>query len=436
MALTVSDLKIVEVDGPRRLELKGRALPFRRPRFGNEAISAEQNFQGNPERVIQIISNKAMDTEITGRWKTQFLDGKRGGITYTDSYGAQKTSEKIRVANDQLSTSETESYGQAEIDLLILEVCEFISELVASGARIDMTWMGKSRRGIIKSFWYEPNDQYDIHWGMKFLWTSYRQNESSENNVEKVFLPEYSAKDWADRVEDLVGYLEAVFGFSPSEGYDPQYKIPLLYDAFDVINSTNEQIGRANSALESVERLNETVSRAALTPVQTARQVLQMGLSLKSTLSDMAQHWGTEFIAEFESWDGMFDQYQGSVQPNRSEIFTAFGDVPLDSSQQSNASVGGFSSQVDNYEAYERINQLLYEVEKSIIETQKNIRPQIKDAIFSKEGQHMGAIARTYYGNFDSWPLLAEYNDIQGPVLDGNTLVLIPVKLTTDMAAI
>lgn len=429
MALTVSSLKIVEVDGPRRLELKGRALPFRRPRFGNESISAEQNFQGNPERVIQIISNKAMDTEITGRWKTEHLDGKRGNVIFTDSYGAQSSADTIAF------TSEGD-LAQLVLDNLVLDICRFCEELVATGARVELIWMGRSRKGIIKSFWYEPNDQYDIHWGMKFLWTSYREKESGDGSVEEVFLPEYSAKDWADRVEDLVGYLEAVFGFSPSAGYDPQYRIPILSDAFDVINFTNEQIGRANSALESVERLNETVSRAALTPVQTARQVLQMGLSLKSTLSDMAQHWGTEFIAEFESWDGMFDQYQGSVQPNRSEIFTAFGDVPLDSSQQSNASVGGFSSQVDNYEAYERINQLLYEVEKSIIETQKNIRPQIKDAIFSKEGQHMGAIARTYYGNFDSWPLLAEYNDIQGPVLDGNTLVLIPVKLTTDMAAI
>lgn len=404
-----SDFAIEEamISDPSRIVLTGRATPHRPVRWGGEAEYGAAHFAGNNLTTFQALYPRETPTEFKGRWKSEYIDGERGEIMLQ---GAVR-----EFIDDPLVLVGLSSEMRINPDSALLNLCEKMDALRATVTIIDVTWMGRTRRGMLKSFHYDVSDTNDISWQMTVDWESYKVGVGKSKLSTDTFIGVYE-RDWADRLSDYANFLDRALGFDPIGGVVGGYQIPIVSDVFAFMAKVQMQLGRVHEAVNSLRKINETLARGVRTPFEIARNVLQQLLEIRASFDDILLTWESNAVSEMAAWASIVDGYQ-----------TQF------SGGVGNANLTSFGLIRSEYEIRQTTIDNLYALNKEITRLETISNPlavsNIRDVVVGEEGQHIGQLSTRFYGSFGKWPQLARFNNISYPILEAGQIVLIPKKL-------
>lgn len=184
----------------RKVELKGRALPYRGVAFGQDQRTKKTNYPGNPVATQQVLGPEYPDTEIHGEWKDRFLDPD------------------VKVTNDPIFPRP----ALAE-DLILL-----MYDIQRSGNPLRIQWGFEVRGGILKRFIPTYDRLEDVKWSMEFEWNNRDDEVAPRGAVEP------------DLFSSLLGFLNALddaLSFEPLPGLIEDFAAQLL-DGIDRIRGT------------------------------------------------------------------------------------------------------------------------------------------------------------------------------------------------------
>jgi hypothetical protein len=395
---------------PTRIVLTGRALPHRPIRWGGSCESSDSNFQGNNLTTFQVMYPKERPTTFIGRWKAEYIDADRGEIAVAgnESEALSSTSGTIG-RNTFVNLSD---FVRDDPNNALLSFCEVMDRIRAAGTLADVTWMGRTRRGLLKSFEYDIDDSRDITWEMTFEWETFKLSAGKSQLKAERLIAEIE-KDWADRIDDFASFLDRALGFDPLSGAIDGYKIPILSDAFEFMNKLENQMRRIHSARDSLKRINQTIANAARRPFEIARMAAQTLLDTQLVLNDFADTWNATAVSEMGAWQATASSYDA--------LFN--GD-----------SKPAFMHDMTNkeFEVRQATIDIIYSLAKDVRELQSKTESEssVRDIVIADDGMHIGQLANRYFRSFKQWPALARFNKIENPVLVGGQVILIPKTLS------
>lgn len=135
---------IEEMTGSRRkVELLGRALPYRGVNFPVEQRSERSYYPGNPVATIQVLGVSDRDVEITGRWMDRYV-GSAARLTGWDSI----------VSSGAVITAQN--------------LADVFDAICRAGNLSELRWGPKVLRGLLKSFEPTYNRTDQIRWKATF----------------------------------------------------------------------------------------------------------------------------------------------------------------------------------------------------------------------------------------------------------------------------
>lgn len=218
-----NSLIIEEITGSkRRIELQGRAMPFRKVEWKQHQRNVKINYPGNPQAVFQILGTEYMPTTFTGTWRDRYL-------------GA-----------DQAIT-----------------LVEFMQALNDAGQELRVTWGDNTRRGILEEFTHGHDDVAktagDIHWTAIFNWSG------KDNDREVSF--KRATFNSIDASKKIKGLASALLGIPLPES---------LNGLAEGILAVQDFIGDIEHAVSQIEKAIETATSLIELPFETARRVVTL----------------------------------------------------------------------------------------------------------------------------------------------------------------
>ena len=216
-------LIIEELTGSqRKIELQGRALPFRKTEWKQHQRNTKTLYPGNPSAVFQILGTEFMPTTFTGIWRDRYL-------------GA-----------DQAIT-----------------LVAFMQALNDAGQELRVTWGANARRGILEEFFHGHDDiaktAGDILWTAVFNWTG----KDSDREV-SFRTATFNSIDASEKVRGLAS---ALLGIPLPES---------LNGLAEGILAVQDFMGDIEHAVSQVEKVIETATSLIMLPLETVQRAVTL----------------------------------------------------------------------------------------------------------------------------------------------------------------
>lgn len=199
----------------QRVELRGRAVPYRKVSWGVTQKVNTTFYPGNPVASQQVLGPEEGSTAMKGMWKALYLTGSDG-----------KTPTVLR---------DNESAGNQPSDIV-----DLFQIMCRSGIVWRVTWMSEVRKGVMTKFTPTWIRQTDCEWEIEFEW-------ASRNDEDNIPLKEPKT---GNNSMDLLGEVNA---FLDKVAAGPLVARQLLAMAVNDIRAIQETVSRAIDLLAAVE---------------------------------------------------------------------------------------------------------------------------------------------------------------------------------------
>lgn len=184
------------VANPRRIVLKGRAMPYQGVPWGGTQASKVTWYPGNPVATQQVLGPRENDTDMEGMWKDRFMPGS---VIVTDSSGTGGAAQALPGTGSL--------FGNGEFNLAE-EVVKLFNDIRRAGTILRVQWLSEVRFGIIKEFEADYDRPQDIRWSMSFEWHAWDDDQSTRSATEPV--NSSSILDAFNKVVDAVSLAPSV----------------------------------------------------------------------------------------------------------------------------------------------------------------------------------------------------------------------------------
>lgn len=240
-----STFTIKEATGKkRRLDLRGRALPYRPYSLKGKMRAEFTWYPGNAVASVQLLGASEDGTTIKGQWKDRF----------------------IRSEDD--NGNSVNPTGIATLDGRQVEDCMALVNAVDSfrmgGQLVEVTWDEITRVGIITDFAPTWNQREWVEWELSFGWVSRGEKESPIT-----FAKPPDATDFANQMSNLVTQLSDIV--VPTFNLAQSFVDKIYGFATTISNTVNE-----------LEDLTFQVSNQVLTLSEAGSSTLACAETLKS----------------------------------------------------------------------------------------------------------------------------------------------------------
>lgn len=282
-------LTIEELTGERRrIELQGRAMPFRKVEWKQRQRSTKTNYPGNPQASFQILGTEHMPTTFSGQWRDRYL-GFNQSIT----------------------------------------LVEFMQTLSDAGQELRVVWGDNARRGILEEFTHGHDDSTktagDILWSAVFNWTGL------DSDREVSF--KRATFNHLDASETINGLAAALLGIS----------LPASLDGLaEGILAVQDGIGNIEAAVSQVEKAIDTAVEIVELPFETAQRVVTLLERVRSKAFDVVTTVASLPALSTAIVDDIQSLFDGAIWAH--SIHVATGDLALQSEKERE----GFEEQTTN----------------------------------------------------------------------------------------
>lgn len=405
----------------RRVELRGRAMPYRKIGWG---VSQRVNtiwYPGNPVASQQVIGPEELPTTMKGIWKALYLTGHDGGTPTV----------LVNRRGDQASGSA----GNQPSDIV-----DLFQEMCRSGVVWRVTWLSEVRKGVMTSFTPTWIRQTDCEWELTMEWSS----RDDEDNV-PLDIP-----GTGDNSLDLFGALN---DFLDLVAAGPLVTRQLLAMAVNDIRAIQETVSKAIDILASVESLISAPAhiigalKAALN--QLARQITvairriagstQASATAIASLGQIKNT--TEFLTKGQSLvagtAAADDAPAGIPSETADKLANGTTDPTtngLGAGSGGSGSASATSGQLE-FEKWRRglaakMIKMFFIMQQAIAEVESRSAPKNLRVVTVREGDTLYSISVREYGSPDYANYIAAANNLRSAILVPGQVLRIPARPT------
>jgi hypothetical protein len=163
-----SSFIISELTGERnKLELVGRALPYRGFKLEGSMRAEFVHYPGNPIATVQILGPQEGTTSINGLWKSRFI---------------QTTTDPIETPFGTIpGLPVIGQTGRAHYDGVLVsnisDLVRYADGFRRRGSLLEVSWNDIVRQGVMTKFMQNWLRAEDVEWEMEFTWMSQAEDE-------------------------------------------------------------------------------------------------------------------------------------------------------------------------------------------------------------------------------------------------------------------
>lgn len=384
MPEAVNDLEtpfiLRELTGQKRtLTLRDRAKPYRPFTLEGEQRNAVEWYPGSPIGTLQVFGAKEGQSTVTGMWKDIFLGGHDRGSA---------------PAQLETQTSQAGTVGISSTELVtVIDLVKVVDGMRRSGQEIEVSWLGKIRRGILEKFTEKWHTGHDVEWEIMFTWTS--QAESADD----VQVVDDTATGIGDTPNQVQAQLDSI-----------------LAAASDLIQDASDR---------SADFLQEFTDASGVVAGMTddlTDAVVNVGYSLTSPNEALLR------IA------GILDGIKLSADDLSSSIQDRADGIILDSGALTD--VGDFARPFgvilgiradarDRSAACDALRALCASRQSVLLQRTTSSTIQSFQA---RDGQDLRQVSQQFYGTPDEWRGLMVYNNLASSELRAGQVVFVPAQ--------
>lgn len=382
-----SSFTIRELTGDKRsLTLRERALPYRPFELRGRQRNAVDWYQGSPVGTLQVFGASEEPTTISGAWKDKYLGGVPGSAAAelaSDGPGGS-----MMISDGQGGTIESEIIStNSSVIQSTRELVELVDDMRRKGQEVEVTWLNKTRRGIIDMFTERWMTGHDCEWEIVFVWISQGEDLNS-----------ISMQSDASDLGDLPNMVQSRVDETVD---DVASLVPQSGDRFAEIGASLSNA--TNRLQEFAEELTDMVS-------QSASMVTAPGQAVRRTVGILD---GLKFEAENMR---MITERMGDAVCLDATELQSFGESLRDRARLRER--GNSAGAITNLAAREQ-SKLLANVDGDVLR------------IFqARDGQDLREVSRVHYGTTDEWRSLMIYNRLTTSRLTAGQVVFVPARPT------
>lgn len=241
--MTAGPFTIRELSGDLRvITLVSRALPYRPYTLKTDQRVELTWLPGSPEATSTILGAKESPTQITGMWKTKYLD-----TSLTANTGE---SPPFRLNSEGVFTA--------------IEAVDITDSFVRLGQLLEVTWLTQTRLGHLRSFEKRWLNRNDVEWTMDFEWIS-----RGEIPGPAVFITTQTSSD-------AVGEARAAFNVIDEIPFPTNFGLTTPF-----VTTVTEFTRNLQDAIFDLESSIVSSTNRFLTPAQTTRGLISTFRSIE-----------------------------------------------------------------------------------------------------------------------------------------------------------
>lgn len=372
----VSSFELRELTGDQRtVTLKGRALPYRPFTLAGKQRNSIDWYNGNPIGVLQVYGAEEDKTTVNGWWKDVFI-GDPNAIYATVNGFAINT---------------------------VRDLADLIDDIRRKGQEIVVTWMDRTRFGLLELFTQKWHTGHDLEWDMTFAWIG---QDDVQLSLNVPFVTDNSAADLVsvpNDIQDGVTQLSTPTIRLQEEGINVGGAINGFVTAFsDEYQSLVEDAdGIANTISDQSDELQDTLSNVATiatAPNDAQRRIAGILDGIKLEAGDCRQTFGL-------------------IEGARLNLGGPFGDVLADRSSSRQQAMTATQIQVTAAAQEAKILRALSQ--------------EIIMVFTARAGDTLLTASQIFYGTPDNWQDLMLYNNLVDSVLVAGQVVIAPQRLAS-----
>jgi len=421
---------------PHKLELVGRALPYRPVSFEGGMRAEFTWYPGNPTATVQMLGSDEKATTINGMWKDRF-------ITVASVFGIG------------FAGGEGGVYLDGERLLDVVSIVKAVDEFRQRGQLIKFSWGPIIRQGIMTRFRHTWLRRGDVEWEMEFGWVAQRKSP-----VKILFGPSFNLQDVANAVNDAV-----------------QAVIDVVDAVFAVVEGIkgliNAAVGIIESALAAINEVADKVASGILAPFEASEIVLASVQTIKDQTKSIADTLESvparalrieadvrtapkRIAGAEEDAANASPAVEGSAEPSGetteggaggasgaggSEVAqsTRLAAAQADAVAARSRGIDGITHEealvAEKYKrdlraAARNLRAVASDYEQQLLAQTKQV-PDVKQYSV-REGQDLRDVSTIFYGSQDEWKRLLLYNNLADSRLTAGQVVLIPPLSTLE----
>lgn len=369
-----SSFELRELTGDQRtLTLRGRALPYRPFTLSGSQRNNIEWYNGNPIGVLQVYGAEHKPTTITGAWKDTFIGDSTEVFALLDG-GA--------ITN-------------------VRDLADLTDDIMRKGQEIVVTWMDRTRYGILEDFTQKWITGHDLEWEMQFAWVGQDDVQLSLNTP---FIADNSAADIVsvpNEIQDGLDQLATPTIRLQEEGIDVGGAINGFVTGFssDYQSLVDNANNLANEISDQSDELQDTISNVAViatAPSDAQRRIAGIldGIKLNA---------------------GLCRDSFAQIDGGRLNLGGTFGAVLADRSSSRQQAMTATSLQT-----------IAASQEAKLL---RALTAQVIMVYTARAGDTLMAASQTFYGTPDNWRDLMLYNNLEDDVLIAGQVIVAPQRL-------
>lgn len=407
----------------QRVELRGRAMPYRKVGWG---VSQRVNtiwYPGNPVASQQVIGPEEDPTTMKGMWKALYLTGHDGNsdavlVSRGGGFGASKSG-----GGNQPS-----------------DIVDLFQEMCRSGIVWRVTWLSEVRKGVMTNFTPTWIRQTDCEWELTMEWSS----RDDEDNVP------LDVPGTGDNSLDLFGALNDMLDIAAA---GPLVTRQLLAMAVNDIRAIQETASRVIDILASVEvlistpahiigalkaalnqlarQINVAIRRIAGSTQASATAIASLG-QIKNTTEIRTK--GQSLVAGTAAAD---ETPAGIPSETADKLANGTSDPTINglgSGTKGSGSASATSGQLE-FERWRRelaakMLKMFFIAQQAIAEVESRSAPKNLRVVTVREGDTLYSISVREFGSPDYANYIAAANNLRSAVLEPGQVLRIPARPT------
>lgn len=367
-----STFSIVELTGGRnKLQLRGRALPYRPVAFTGKMRAEFTWYPGNTCATVQMLGPEESTTTVRGWWKDRFIK------TSTD------------IGTPVIGQTGTATYNEQTVGD-VAGIVRIVDGFRRRGQLLEVKWDELTRHGILTTFTHTWHRREDIEWEMEFSWMS-----QGEPLQPVAFSTTLKVVDIANEILSAID--------SVAEAVN---KIKTAYATVtSVLNAINNAVATLQEAAQSLADMANTAIDAIVSTAETAKNMAAIMDTMKGAAEDLV-----------DAVTSLPDRLQRAGR----EPGTVLHAEVLEVSAR-------------NRLLRKRARALRALAARRQQEIQANTTSQAPVATFVASGDlDLRDVSTRYYGTPDEWRNLMLYNRLNtSRLIAGDTVIVPPLNRTT-----